>query len=377
MFDVGFVELLVIGVVALLVLGPERLPAAARTVGGLLRRARSSWNSLRGELEREFAAEELKRSIGNTARQLDLSADLRKATEGLDPLAAVKSATANAAAPAPDAAPATTRQPWSRRRRPPASAPRMTESLPEGDREQPFIAHLVELRNRLLRAVAAVLVVFVALVPFANRLYSLLAAPLLAKLPQGTQMVAIDVATPFLTPIKLAFFAAIVVAMPYLLFQAWAFVAPGLYRHEKRLATPLLVSAIVLFYVGCAFAYFLVMPVVFGFLTATVPEGVAMMTDISHYLDFVLVLFLAFGLCFQVPVAVVILVILGVATPATLARSRPYVIVGAFVVGAVLTPPDVLSQVMLAVPMCLLYEVGILAARAITRDREARAARSG
>lgn len=253
----------------------------------------------------------------------------------------------------------------------------MTEPLPEGDREQPFIAHLVELRNRLLRAVAAVLVVFVALVPFANRLYSLLAAPLLAKLPQGTQMVAIDVATPFLTPIKLAFFAAIVVAMPYLLFQAWAFVAPGLYRHEKRLATPLLVSAIVLFYVGCAFAYFLVMPVVFGFLTATVPEGVAMMTDISHYLDFVLVLFLAFGLCFQVPVAVVILVILGVATPATLVRSRPYVIVGAFVVGAVLTPPDVLSQVMLAVPMCLLYEVGILAARAITRDREARAARSG
>lgn len=253
----------------------------------------------------------------------------------------------------------------------------MTEPLPEGDREQPFIAHLVELRNRLLRAVAAVLVVFVALVPFANRLYSLLAAPLLAKLPQGTQMVAIDVATPFLTPIKLAFFAAIVVAMPYLLFQAWAFVAPGLYRHEKRLATPLLVSAIVLFYVGCAFAYFLVMPVVFGFLTATVPEGVAMMTDISHYLDFVLVLFLAFGLCFQVPVAVVILVILGVATPASLVRSRPYVIVGAFVVGAVLTPPDVLSQVMLAVPMCLLYEVGILAARAITRDREARAARSG
>lgn len=253
----------------------------------------------------------------------------------------------------------------------------MTEPLPEGDREQPFIAHLVELRNRLLRAVAAVLVVFVALVPFANRLYSLLAAPLLAKLPQGTQMVAIDVATPFLTPIKLAFFAAIVVAMPYLLFQAWAFVAPGLYRHEKRLATPLLVSAIVLFYVGCAFAYFLVMPVVFGFLTATVPEGVAMMTDISHYLDFVLVLFLAFGLCFQVPVAVVILVILGVATPASLVRSRPYVIVGAFVVGAVLTPPDVLSQVMLAVPMCLLYEIGILAARAITRDREARAARSG
>jgi sec-independent protein translocase protein TatC len=253
----------------------------------------------------------------------------------------------------------------------------MTETLPEGDREQPFVAHLVELRTRLLHAVAAVLLVFVAIVPFANRLYSLLAAPLMAKLPQGTQMVAIDVATPFLTPIKLAFFAAIFVVMPYLLFQAWAFVAPGLYRQEKRLATPLLVSAIVLFYVGCAFAYFLVLPVVFGFLTASVPEGVAMMTDISLYLDFVLVMFLAFGLCFQVPVAVVILVILGVATPETLVRSRPYVIVGAFVVGAVLTPPDVLSQVMLALPMCLLYEVGLLAARTIVRQRPADAARPG
>lgn len=253
----------------------------------------------------------------------------------------------------------------------------MTEELPEGDREQPFVAHLVELRSRLLRAVVAVLVVFAGLVPFANKLYSLLATPLLAKLPSGTQMVAIDVATPFLTPIKLAFFAAIFISMPFLLYQAWAFVAPGLYRHEKRLATPLLVSATLLFYVGCAFAYFLVMPVVFGFLTATVPEGVAMMTDISHYLDFVLVLFLAFGFCFQVPVAVVILVILGVATPETLVRSRPYVIVGAFVVGAVLTPPDVLSQVMLAVPMCLLYEVGLVAARAVVRSHAADAARSG
>lgn len=251
----------------------------------------------------------------------------------------------------------------------------MTEELPEGDREQPFVAHLVELRSRLLRAVVAVVVVFAGLVPFANKLYSLLATPLLSKLPAGTQMVAIDVATPFLTPIKLAFFAAIFIAMPFLLYQAWAFVAPGLYRHEKRLATPLLVSATLLFYIGCAFAYFLVMPVVFGFLTATVPEGVAMMTDISHYLDFVLVLFLAFGFCFEVPVAVVILVILGVATPEALARSRPYVIVGAFVVGAVLTPPDVLSQIMLAVPMCLLYEAGLFFARFISvrqKDVESR-----
>lgn len=240
--------------------------------------------------------------------------------------------------------------------------------------EQGLLSHLVELRSRLLRGVVALLLVFGALMPFSNRLYALLATPLVERLPEGAQMIAIDVITPFFTPIKLAFFTAIFVAMPYLLYQAWAFVAPGLYRHEQRLAMPIFVSATLLFYVGAAFAYFVVMPLVFGFLTGTVPEGVSMMTDISHYLDFVLVMFLAFGVCFEIPVAVVILVMLGVVTPAQLVKARGYVIVGAFVVAAVVTPPDALSQILLAVPMCLLYEVGVVAARAIARRHEASSA---
>ncbi len=238
----------------------------------------------------------------------------------------------------------------------------------EGGDEQSFFSHLIELRERLLRAIAAVLLVLLVLLPFGNRLYAWLAAPLLAHLPRGGQMVAIEVAAPFFTPLKLAFFVALFVAMPFVLYQVWAFVAPGLYRHEKRLAVPLLVSSVALFYAGCAFAYFLVLPMVFGFLTGITPEGVAMMTDIAHYLDFVLVMFLAFGLCFEVPVAVVILVALGWVNPAQLTKSRPYVIVGAFVVAAILTPPDILSQTLLAVPMCLLYEIGILAARLVARS---------
>jgi sec-independent protein translocase protein TatC len=234
---------------------------------------------------------------------------------------------------------------------------------PEQDHELPFLAHLIELRERLLRAVIAVGLLFLAGIPFANRIYAVLAQPLLEKMPAGTKMIAIEVASPFLTPLKLTFFAALIVAMPYVLYQAWAFVAPGLYRHERRLAVPLLVSAVGLFYTGCAFAYFLVLPAVFGFLQAVAPVGVAVMTDISQYLDFVLLLFLAFGLCFEVPVAVVILVLLGWVTTAQLREARSYVIVGAFVIAAVLTPPDVVSQLLLAIPMCILYEIGILAAR--------------
>lgn len=247
----------------------------------------------------------------------------------------------------------------------------MTEQLrdpqDEDGPEQSFISHLVELRMRLMRGVLAVALVFLGLMPFADGIYTRLALPLMEQLPDGTNMVAIDVATPFVTPLKLAFFAAIFLTMPFLLYQIWAFVEPGLKRHEKHLATPLLVSATLLFYVGCAFAYFLVMPVVFAFLAGTTPVGVTMMTDIGKYLDFVLVLFLAFGLCFEIPVATVILVAMGVATTESLRRSRPYVIVGSFVVGAVLTPPDALSQIMLAVPMCILYEIGLVAARMVTR----------
>jgi len=245
----------------------------------------------------------------------------------------------------------------------------MAEHEPEGG-EQSFLSHLIELRERLLKAVAAVLLILVALIPIANRLYAWLALPLIKHLPQGGTMIATEIASPFLPPIKLAFFVALFIAMPFILYQLWAFVAPGLYRHEKRLALPILFSAMVLFYVGCAFAYFLVLPAVFTFLTSVAPTGVAVMPDISHYLDFVLVLFLAFGLCFEVPVVIIILVSLGVVTPAQLVKSRGYAIVGATVIAAVLTPPDVLSMLMLAVPMCALYELGIIAARLLARRTE-------
>jgi sec-independent protein translocase protein TatC len=234
------------------------------------------------------------------------------------------------------------------------------ETAPDEPR---LLDHLVELRSRLLRAVVGLLAALLLLLPFANKLYGWLSAPLLAKLPEGGHMIAIEVASPFFAPLKLAFFVAVVLAMPWLLYQAWAFVAPGLYHREKRLAMPLLGSALVLFYTGCAFAYFLVLPTVFGFLTGITPEGVAMMTDIHAYLDFVLVIFLAFGLSFELPVAMVILALLGWVTPQQMKEGRGYAIVGVFIVAAIVTPPDVISQLMLAIPMALLYEVGILAAR--------------
>jgi sec-independent protein translocase protein TatC len=236
---------------------------------------------------------------------------------------------------------------------------------PEG--EQSFISHLIELRARLLKAVGAVLAVFVCLVPFANKLYALLALPLIAHLPQGGTMIATEVISPFLTPIKLAFFVALVLAMPVVLYQLWAFVAPGLYKHEKKLAVPVLFSAVILFYVGCAFAYFFVLPAVARFMSGIAPSGVAVMPDIGRYLDFALMLFLAFGLCFEVPVVLVILVAVGVVTPVQLAGGRRYAIVGAFIVAAIFTPPDVVSQTMLAVPMCLLYELGIIGSRMLVR----------
>jgi len=234
------------------------------------------------------------------------------------------------------------------------------------DTERPLVAHLLELRTRLLRGVVGLLLVLACMLPFANKLYALLAQPLLDKLPKGGQLIATQVASPFFAPLKLAFFAALLVAMPWLLYQAWAFVAPGLYRREKKLAFPLLASALTLFYSGCAFAYFLVLPMVFGFLARVTPPGVAMMTDISAYLDFVLVLFLAFGLSFELPVALVILALLGWVTPAQLREGRGYAVVGIFVIAAIVTPPDVVSQLLLAIPMCLLYEAGIIAASMVS-----------
>ena len=216
--------------------------------------------------------------------------------------------------------------------------------------ELPFLSHLVEMRDRLLRVVIVVSVVFLCLFSFANDLYSLVAKPLLAHLPEGGTMIATEVASPFLTPFKLALVFSIFIAIPYILYQLWAFVAPGLYRNEKMLAFPLLISSIILFYAGMAFAYFVVFPLVFGFLIGIVPEGVAVMTDIAKYLDFVLKMFFAFGVAFEVPIATIILVAAGITTPESLAAKRPYLIVGAFVVGMMLTPPDVISQTLLALP---------------------------
>ncbi len=246
-------------------------------------------------------------------------------------------------------------------------------SAPEQERqpEQGFLSHLVELRVRLMRAALAVLVVLLALLPFTREIYGFLAAPLLAQLPAGSQMVAIEVASPLLAPLKLAFFVALLIAMPLVLYQLWAFVAPALYRHEKRLAMPLLISSTLLFYLGCAFAYYVVFPLMFAFFTGMAPEGVTVMTDIGKYLDFVLTLFFAFGIAFEVPIATIILVALGWASIEQLARARAYVIVGAFVVGMLLTPPDIFSQTLLALPVCLLYEVGLLAARVLVRRNAA------
>ena len=240
----------------------------------------------------------------------------------------------------------------------------------DADASGRLLDHLIELRTRLLRAVAGLVLVFVALLPFANRLYALLALPLLDKLPKGGQLIATEVASPFFAPLKLAFFVALVIAMPWLLYQLWAFVAPGLYKRERRLALPLLASALVLFYAGCAFAYFVVLPAVFTFLNKVTPVGVTMMTDISNYLDFVLVIFLAFGASFELPVALVILALLGWVTPKQLREWRGYAIVAIFVLAAVITPPDVVSQMLLALPMILLYEAGIIAASAVRPTRD-------
>ncbi len=229
--------------------------------------------------------------------------------------------------------------------------------------QETFISHLVELRTRLIRALLAVVIVFVCLFPWAKDLYSLLASPLIASLPQGGQMIATDVVGVFVVPMKVAFLVAFLIALPYVLYQLWAFVAPGLYAHEKRLVLPLVIASSLLFFIGMSFAYFLVFPVVFKFMASIAPEGVAWMTDIEKYLSFALTTFVAFGVTFEVPVVVIVLVRAGLVSIEKLKEARPYVIVGAFVIGAIFTPPDVISQLMLAVPLCLLYELGIFLSR--------------
>lgn len=239
----------------------------------------------------------------------------------------------------------------------------MTSSASAGDKEQPLIQHLLELRTRIIRSAVVIFMVFAGLFYFSSDIYEFISEPLRAYLPEGTSMIATDVASPFLAPFKLTLVLSLFIAVPYILHQIWAFISPGLYKHEKRLAIPLLLASVVLFYSGMAFAYYVVFPLVFGFFTSIGPESVAVMTDINSYLNFILKLFFAFGLAFEIPVATVLLIWSGVSDVDSLAKKRPYVIVGCFVLGMLLTPPDVISQTLLAGPMWLLFELGILFAR--------------
>jgi sec-independent protein translocase protein TatC len=242
------------------------------------------------------------------------------------------------------------------------------ETLAEGS----LISHLMELRDRLLRAVIAVLICFAPCAFFSDRLFTLVALPLMEKMPQGTSMIATSIVAPFMAPLKLALLAGLFIAMPYVLYQVWAFVAPGLYRHEKRFAIPLMLSSIVLFYCGVAFAYFIVFPLMFAFLTSAAPHGVQVMTDMSNYLDFVLLLFFAFGIAFEIPIATVLLASTGMVKIETMTKNRGYVVLGIFVIAAFLTPPDAVSQSFMAVPMYILYEGGIIMSRVLLKNRLAR-----
>jgi sec-independent protein translocase protein TatC len=245
------------------------------------------------------------------------------------------------------------------------------EDLQEQDQqEQTLMDHLVELRDRLLRMVLAILIVFVALFAFSEDIFTIAAEPLLNLMPEGTSMIATGVTSPFLVPFKLVLLLSVLLTIPYLLHQIWAFIAPGLYSHEKRMATPLLISSVILFYCGIAFAYFVIFPILFGFFIGVAPEGVAVMTDIGQYLDFIIAIFLAFGIAFEVPVATFLLIAAGVTSADKLADKRPYIIIGAFVIGMLLTPPDVISQSLLAVPIWLLFELGLIASRLFLKDKD-------
>ncbi|WP_299774938.1 twin-arginine translocase subunit TatC [uncultured Pseudoteredinibacter sp.] len=246
----------------------------------------------------------------------------------------------------------------------------MNDSSEHQDVEQPLVQHLIELRDRLLRCILIVLLVFAGLFYFANDIYTFVAAPLQKFLPEGAGMIATEVAAPFLTPFKLTLFVSIFVSMPFLIYQVWQFIAPAMYREERRLALPIFVSSVFLFYAGIAFAYYAVFPLVFGFFTSVAPEGVSVMTDMGSYLDFILKIFFAFGLAFEIPIATFILISAGVSTPESLGEKRPYIIVGCFVLGMLLTPPDVISQLLLALPMWLLFEVGIIMGKTLVK-REA------
>jgi len=244
----------------------------------------------------------------------------------------------------------------------------MTESA-EKNQEQGFVSHLLELRDRLLKSIVAILLLFIALFSFSEEIFSYFAQPLISLMPEGTSMIATGVTAPFLVPFKLVLMLSVLLSLPYTLYQVWSFVAPGLYKHEKSLVGPLVTSSVLLFYCGIAFAYFVVFPLLFGFFIAVAPDGVSVMTDIGQYLDFVLAIFFAFGIAFEMPVATFLLVQIGATTVASLSEKRPYVIVGVFVIGMFLTPPDIISQTLLAIPMWLLFEIGLVAARVVEKGK--------
>ena len=354
MFEIGFWELIMVGVVALIVVGPERLPGLARTAGLWLGKARRMIADVKAEVDRELHLEEIKQTL----RQQANLGEVKDLTDQ------VKSLRQDIQAEFDDPGPPPGWQPGL------SSAPPPPGWMPPGDTPEP----LPGVPARLLRIVIGILAVFVAMSPFSNPIYTALAGPLTRHMPAQSSMIAIDVLSPFLTPLKFTLVLAVFVTVPWTLYQVWAFVAPGLYQREKRMVLPILASSTLLFYCGMAFAYFVIMPIFFAFITSTAPEGVAVMTDINRYLDFVMTIFLAFGVAFEVPVATVILALAGILSPEAMAAKRPFVIVGAFVVGMLLTPPDVISQTLLALPMWLLFEIGVFISRLLLRRRgEARA----
>jgi sec-independent protein translocase protein TatC len=246
----------------------------------------------------------------------------------------------------------------------------MSSETQNNQSQAPLVSHLIELRNRLLKSVLAILICFLALYTIANELYLAISEPLRALLPEGSSLIATEVASPFLAPLKLTFFVAVLISIPFTLYQAWAFIAPALYKNEKKLAIPLLVSSVLLFYGGVAFAYYVVLPLVFGFFTSVGPSEVTVMTDINSYLNFVLKLFFAFGVTFEIPIATYLLIKAGVTSVASLSKKRPYIILGCFVMGMLITPPDIFSQTLLAIPMWMLFEVGLLAGRTVKVEEE-------
>ena len=340
MFDIGFWELLVIAVVSLLVAGPERLPGLVRDAGRWAAKLRRYVMQAKYEFEQQLRIDEVK--------------DFSKEVERMDELM--------------DIAPDKTRQDQDNRRLNP-----MADDSPRPDTDTETAAHRPPCRTAQPAAALPGLCVCHLPRPQRIRQRHLRAdsrAPLLAQLPDESSMIATEVASPFLVPFKLTFFAAVFVSVPYLLYQAWAFVAPGLYQNERRLVLPLLSSSVLLFYLGCAFAFFVVFPLLFAFLTSTAPVGVTVMTDIGHYLNFILKMFFAFGIAFEVPIAIILFVYTGLASVESLARKRAYIVVGAFTVGMLLTPPDIISQVLLAVPVWLLFEVGLILGRFVKRRAE-------